>query len=288
MSATFVENIEGTAHWSASAVYDDEQFAYVAAGEQTLRNPRGLLCVDGETTPRSSIALFDDGLGGDNIAGDQRYTRSCLSVCPGALAAHGVLEECINCGGDGAKLLGILSATLRGQIRQLTPADRSPLSHPGCDEVSYTSHGIFAVCPGLMPTYPKVNAWAVQAPNQCVPCRKAMDVFGEAFDFFSLRGRNKLRGAGDNYIRVRDTVHGIGFPSSQLDSDRWSFGRRACTPTTRVQGIAWGTGRHPDRSPKTNPHPTRTLTQAQPHPPQPRPIRDRLHTRARALARPRL
>jgi hypothetical protein len=42
------------------------------------------------------------------------------------------------------------------------------------------------------------------------------------------------------YIRVRDTVHGIGFPPSDLDSDRWSMGARACTSPTRVQGIAWG------------------------------------------------
>ena len=49
-----------------------------------------------------------------------------------------------------------------------------------------------------MPTFPRVDAWAVQAPPNCVPCRKALDQFGEAFDFFSLRGRVKLSGAGDN------------------------------------------------------------------------------------------
>ena len=67
-----------------------------------------------------------------------------------------------------------------------------------------------------------------------------MDHFGEAFDFFSLRGRVALDGAGDNYIRVRDTVAGLGFADADLNKDRWSFGARACTETTRVQGIAWG------------------------------------------------
>ena len=44
----FVENIEGTGYWSASAVFDDEQFAFVQAGDNWLWNDRGLLCVDGE------------------------------------------------------------------------------------------------------------------------------------------------------------------------------------------------------------------------------------------------
>ena len=87
LSASFVENIEGTAHWSSSAVFDDEVFAYVAAGEASLSNERGLLCVDGESTPHSPIDLFDDGLGGDDVAGDNRYTRSCLSICPGILSS---------------------------------------------------------------------------------------------------------------------------------------------------------------------------------------------------------
>lgn len=240
MSEAFVRNIEGTGHWSASAVFDDELFAYVHAGWSTLHNPRGILCVDGESSPRTTIELFDDGLGGDDVAGDGRFTRSCLSICPGLLVSHGVLEECINCGGGGERLLGILSASLRGKIAVHTPPDYTPISHPGCDSVSFTSHGIFAVCPDILPQYPKFNAWDIQAPNRCVPCRKAFDHFGEAFDFFSLRGRNKINGAGDNYIRVRDTVHGIGFQTSQLDNYRWSFGARSCTDVTRVQGVAWG------------------------------------------------
>ena len=240
MSAAFVTNIEGNGYWSASAVFDDEQFAYVQPGDSRLWNRRGLLCVDGETTPRNPIALYDDGLGGDDVAGDNRWTRSCLSICPGVLASHGVQEECINCGGGGERLLGILSASLRGSVAVHALPDLSPTLHAGCDEMRYTSHGIFAVCPSLMPTFPRVNAWAVQAPPNCVPCRKALDQFGEAFDFFSLRGRVKLNGAGDNYIRVRDTVGGLGFRANQLNTDRWSMGPRACTSPTRVQGIAWG------------------------------------------------
>ena len=240
MTATFLENMAGHGYWSASAVFDDEEFAYVQRGVRWLWNPRGLLCVDGETTPRSRIELFDDGLGGDDSAGDYRFTRSCLSVCPGVLASHGVLEECINCGGMGRGLLGILSASLRGQISHRVLPDKSPESHPGCDSVLVSSHGIFAVCPGMMPVFPKLNAWQIQAPPQCVPCRKAMDHFGEAFDFFSLRGRVALEGSGDNYINVRNTVEGIGKPAAHLHTDHWSFAARACTETTRVQGIAWG------------------------------------------------
>jgi hypothetical protein len=240
MTATFLENMATHGYWSASAVFDDEEFAHVQPGRQWLQNPRGMLCVDGETTPRSRIELFDDGLGGDDSAGDSRFTRSCLRLCPGVLASHGVLEECINCGGSGRGLLGILSASLRGQISHRVLPDKSPESHPGCDSVLVSSHGIFAVCPGLMPLFPKLNAWQIQAPNQCVPCRKAMDHFGEAFDFFSFRGRVALDGSGDNYIRVRDTIAGLGFPDAKLNKDRWGFGARACTETTRVQGIAWG------------------------------------------------
>ena len=240
MTATFLENMANYGHWSASAVFDDEEFAHVQPGARWLQNRRGLLCVDGETTPRRRIELFDDGFGGDDSAGDSRFTRSCLRLCPGVLASHGVLEECINCGGSGRGLLGVLSASLRGQISHRVLPDKSPESHPGCDSVLVSSHGIFAVCPGLMPLFPKLNAWQIQAPTTCVPCRKAMDHFGEAFDFFSLRGRVALDGAGDNYIRVRDTVAGLGFADADLNTDRWSFGARACTETTRVQGIAWG------------------------------------------------
>ena len=37
------------------------------------------------------------------------------------------------------------------------------------------------------------------------------DSFGNAFDFFAFRGLTKLTDAGDNYIRVVDSVKGIGF-----------------------------------------------------------------------------
>ena len=36
MSASFIANIESTGHWSASAVFDDESFAYVQAGDARL------------------------------------------------------------------------------------------------------------------------------------------------------------------------------------------------------------------------------------------------------------
>ena len=195
MSESFLANImSGHGYWSASAIFDDETFAYVQPGDDRLWNSRGLLCVDGETTPRNPIMLFDDGLGGDDFAGDALYTRSCISICSGKLDSAGVKEECINCGGDGRKLLGILSASLRGKIVAHARPDLSPNGAPGCDSVSFTSHGIFAVCPGLAPTFPRMNAWAVQSPNQCMPCRKALDHFGEAFDFFSFRGRVALDG----------------------------------------------------------------------------------------------
>ena len=94
MSASFLANIQsGHGYWSASAVFDDETFAYVQPGDDRLWNSRGLLCVDGETSPRNPITLFDDGLGGDDVAGDARYTRSCLSICPGKLDSVGVKEE---------------------------------------------------------------------------------------------------------------------------------------------------------------------------------------------------
>ena len=171
--------------------------------------PASSLTLRPAPAPSRSIELFDDGLGGDDVAGDAKYTRSCLSICPGVLTAHGVLEECINCGGGGEKLLGILSASLRGRIQVHTLADKSPIKHPGCDTVTFTSHAIFAVCPALMPTYPKVNAWAVQAPNSCVPCRKAFDHFGEAFDFFSLRGARRPRARARARIRARASL-GVG------------------------------------------------------------------------------
>ena len=137
MSASFVENIEGTGYWSASAVFDDEQFAFVQAGDNWLWNDRGLLCVDGESSPRGRIELFDDGLGGDDVAGDTRYTRSCLSICPGVLGGarrdRGVHQR----GGDGSKLLGILSASLRGKISSRRLDDLSPTSHTGCESVTH-------------------------------------------------------------------------------------------------------------------------------------------------------
>ena len=205
MTASFVSNLH-SGMWSASAVYDDESFAYVQAGDSRLWNHRGLLCVDegNGPTPSNPINLFDDGLGGDDVAGDGMYTRSCITICPNTLSSNNVLEECINCGGDGSRLLGILSASLRGKITSHVAHDHSPHNHPGCDSVTFTSHGIFAVCPQLMPTFPQVNAWAIQAPNQCTPCRKAMDHFGEAFDFLLIARPCQAEWCGgDNYIRVR-------------------------------------------------------------------------------------
>ena len=64
----------------------------------SLLNDRGLFCVDGETTPQNYIPLFDDGLYTDAEAGDNIYTRGCISICPGVLDEHDVLEECYNCG----------------------------------------------------------------------------------------------------------------------------------------------------------------------------------------------
>ena len=252
----FVENIEGTGYWSASAVFDDEQFAFVQAGDNWLWNDRGLLCVDGESSPRDRIELFDDSLGGDDVAGDTRYTRSCLSICPGVLAAHGVTEECINCGSaqTRAKLLGILSASLRGEISSRRLDDLSPTSHQGCESVTLTSHGIFAVCPAMMPTY----RWSTRGTSRRRPaaCRAARQWTTWARPSTSSRSRARApQGRRRHYIRVRDTVDGIGFSPERLADaddngagDSWGFGPRACTLTTRVQGIAWGSTRRGTRT----------------------------------------
>lgn len=105
--------------------------------------------MDDELSPRSQIQLLDDGRGGDLFAVDFVYTRGCLRICPGVLDLHGVKEECINCGSDGSKMLGILHRSLRGTIPIKKLVDLSPFvsAEDGskCSELFATSHGLFAI-----------------------------------------------------------------------------------------------------------------------------------------------
>lgn len=69
------------------------------------------------------------------------------------------------------------------------------------------------------------------------------DSFGNAFDFFAFRGLTKLTDAGDNYIRVVDSVKGIGFDNEDGPLSQWGFGSTlSCKDFTfdRVQGNDWG------------------------------------------------
>ena len=69
--------------------------------------------------------------------------------------------------------------------------------------------------------------------------RKMWDSFGNAFDFFAFRGLTKLTDAGDNYIRVVDSVKGIGFDNEDGPLSQWGFGSTlSCKDFTfdRVQG----------------------------------------------------
>lgn len=242
LSPTFIANIAQGKHFSRSAVFDDEEFLFISGNGNYLNNPRGIICVDGETTPRSQIELFDDGVGGDGKALDFVYTRGCLSICPGVLDTHNVQEECIGCGAGGQHLLGILHHSIRGTVPIENVLDQSP-QISGCEAMYATSHGFFAVCEEMFPKFPKVGAWDVQAPTNCIPCRKMWERFGNAFDFFAFRGLTALTDAGDNYIRVIDSVKGIGFDNENGPLDQWAFGSRLrCDAFTfdRIQGNLWG------------------------------------------------
>ena len=136
-----------------------------------------------------------------------------------------VTEECIGCGSGGERLLGILHRSLRGTVPFEQLPDLSPDVYggagKGCSELYASSHAFFAVCPDILPNYPDAGpsgAWVVQSPNECVPCRKMWDHFGNAFDMFTIRGLHALKGAGDNYIRVVDSIEGIGFDNSEVVS----------------------------------------------------------------------
>ena len=96
MSATFVENIRAL-RTGARRPYRRRAVCVRRGGEQTL--PTRVACSASTARRRHALGSHCSTTDlADDIAGDQRYTRSCLSVCPGVLAMHGVLEECINCG----------------------------------------------------------------------------------------------------------------------------------------------------------------------------------------------
>ena len=65
-------------HFSWSAVFDDEGVLFVTGNGNYLNNPRGLVCVEWEKSPRNQIELFDDGAGGEGVS--NTYIVYSLSV----------------------------------------------------------------------------------------------------------------------------------------------------------------------------------------------------------------
>lgn len=242
-TASFLANIDAGNYgrFSRSAVYDNEVFSYVSGGQNVFENSDGMFCVDGESAPQDSFKLYDDGRGGDAVKGDFVNTRGCISICPGYLESLGVKEHCYDC--FGLSLLGVLSYSVYRDVYIEEITDISP-EIEGCTRMHVTSHAFFATCAELMPTYPATNAWEIQLPRNCVPCRKMWDQFGDSFDFFSIRGLTHLPNAGENYVRVVDSVKGIGFDDSEVPISQYPFASNLQCPNfelDRVQGIFWGT-----------------------------------------------
>ena len=143
-----------------------------------------------------AVTVRDDGTVGDLVAEDGIYTAACVTsaVTPGPTsgawpAGLGDVEN-----------LHVLDASLRGSVPIIRVAN----------DASMTDAGFFFDL-GEIATYIPPGGGVFWA-NHCMPCMRARDLAGDAFDFMVLATRTWPFGGG--YQRISDGVVGVGHPQA--------------------------------------------------------------------------
>jgi hypothetical protein len=221
-------------HWSKTAIFDDEDVTLVSPEPFTFPNIGGLLCVDGETTPRSQIELFDDGFAGDDVAGDVRWSRGCLRVCQDFLESRNITEALTF---SGLRQLGVLHHSLRGEV-PVVQLEMPPESE--CTDIVASSHGVFAVCDSLLPNFPNRDKGPLFTPSETRGALPAVFAkFGDAFDFITVKVRhtNKKDDAPqDAWYSNQNSIWGYGGAMTNRDTEGWR--PVPCRQHARLIGIA--------------------------------------------------
>jgi len=141
------------------------------------------LCVDGNTQS-TPIQLYDDGTHGDDVAGDNVYSRDCVHFCQSYVKFADYWGYAFERQVEGARLV-VIKPSLRGKI----PARKLPNTLYPDATLLATSHAAFFVDNNFA-YYPR---WPLQAGDWWdVPTGTAhatsavLSVFGDVFDFLTI------------------------------------------------------------------------------------------------------
>jgi hypothetical protein len=143
-----------------------------------------------------AVTVRDDGTVGDLVAEDGIYTAACVTSAETPEPTNGAWPTGL---GD-VENLHVLDAALRGSVPIIRVAN----------DASMTDAGFFFDL-GEIATYLSPGAGLFQA-HQCIPCMRARDLAGDAFDFMVLGTRTWPFGGG--YQRISDGVVGVGHPKA--------------------------------------------------------------------------
>ncbi len=227
------------ARWSPAVIFPDETTTYMrhkagfADGEPLLHDWERLT-VDGVPATQP-IALYDDGTHGDQIAGDQLYTRACLGFQ----------------GEDFDGLPGELAvATGYPELLVVNPALRESLSVDQLSETLRATNGGFFVELGENHGIAEGNIhnriWETFDAGQCRACDEVYAHTGDAFDLLVFQTRESDGGPG--YTRVRDQIEGIGLETIvkngyEKESKRWpNLDGIVAAPSIVLSGITHEVG----------------------------------------------
>lgn len=173
-SAPF-SNFVPSAYFAGSAV------KYISAEHEEIFDQE--LCVDGQSTP-TSIALFDDGTNGDDIAGDGIFSRSCIHFCESSVDFSDLFDFAFEREIWDGRLV-VVRPDLKGQIPSVSLP--TPL-HPDARMVA-TSHVSFFVdeLRTFFPEWPASLGTTVDAPTgRNAVIGAFLSLFGDLFDYLTV------------------------------------------------------------------------------------------------------
>ncbi len=190
----------GNAMFLPSKIFGDETTKLVTFGIKEI--------VVSENSS-NSIELFDDGTHGDNIAGDNIFSRACLD--------RNDLEleyDLIN-GQSGRYTLG------NAMLNVVHPSLRDNVPFEQFSENLFSTENVMFYA--LSEKHQKAQNGSQNDflnPRTCLVCIEILKTFGDVFDHLIFVPDNPINTTNSEYLRISDNVKGI-----------MTYGDKICNPT---------------------------------------------------------
>jgi len=198
LSSIYLEGIKLTSisNFVPSAYFLGESTKFISTEIDSLDDEN--ICVDGNSAYSGPITLYDNGMNGDDIAGDGVFSRDCVHFCSSIVDLNDLYGFAMSHNVRSSRL-SVVDSALRGKIPY--ESINTPLL-PGLKVIA-SSHAFFVSDVNKI-YYPKFPT-SLEPNDGAAPSGKSVAVsallqtFGDVFDYVTLtplETRNTLQGAG--------------------------------------------------------------------------------------------